>query len=49
MTSNRFEQIGLDRLVRLDWLNKVATLALAGNDAKMIKSILQDELAGSFR
>lgn len=49
MTSKRFEQIGLDRLVRLAWLEKVANLALAGNDAKTIKVILQDELAGAFR
>ena len=49
MTSKRIEQIGLDRLVHLTWLEKTANLALAGNDAKTIKSILQDELAGAFR
>jgi len=47
--SERLKQIGLDRLVRLVWLEKVSTLVLAANDTKTIKSILQDELAGAFR
>lgn len=47
--SERLKQIGLDRLVRLAWLEKVSTLVLAANDTKTIKSILQDELAGAFR
>ena len=47
--SERIKQIGLDRLVRLAWLEKVSTLVLAANDTKTIKSILQDELAGAFR
>ncbi len=45
---DRAAQIGIDRLVRLDWLEKVSRLVLAGNDAKEIKGILQDDLAGSF-
>lgn len=49
MTRNRFTQIGLDRLVRLAWLEKVSSLVLAGNDAASIKSILQNDLQGSFR
>jgi hypothetical protein len=40
--SERLKQIGLDRLVRLAWLEKTSTLVLAANDAKTIKSILQD-------
>lgn len=47
--SERLKQIGLDRLVRLAWLEKTSTLVLAANDNKTIKSILQDELAGAFR
>ena len=47
--SERLKQIGLDRLVRLAWLEKVSMLVMAANDAKTIKSILQDELAGAFR
>jgi len=46
---DRAAQIGIDRLVRLDWLEKVSRLLLAGNDAKEIKRILQDDLAGAFR
>ena len=49
MTKNRFTQIGLDRLIRLAWLEKTASLALAGNDAASIKSILQGDLQSSFR
>ena len=49
MTRNRFTQIGLDRLVRLDWLEKAANLVLAGNDAKTIKKVLQEDLKESFR
>ncbi len=47
--SERLKQIGLDRLVRIAWLEKTSTLILAANDTKTIKSILQDELAGAFR
>ncbi len=49
MSRNRFTQVGLDRLVRYTWFERVASLALAGEDAKGIKPILQDELKGSFR
>lgn len=49
MTRDRFTQIGLDRLVRLSWLEKVSSLVLAGNDSASIKSILQSELQGAFR
>ena len=45
----RYKQIGLDRLVRLDWLEKTASLVLAGNDLSTLKEILQKELAGAFR
>jgi len=49
MTRNRFTQIGLDRLVRLAWLEKVSSLVLAGNDSASIKTILQSDLQGAFR
>lgn len=49
MKRNRFTQVGLDRPVRLAWLEKASSLVLAGNQAKDIKSILQDDLQGSFR
>lgn len=48
MPPNRFTQIGLDRLVRLAWLEKAASLVLAGNDPASIKSILQSDLRGAF-
>lgn len=46
--SQRHTQIGLDRLVRLKWLEKTASLVLAGNDERSIKAILQDDLRDSF-
>lgn len=49
MTRSRFTQIGLDRLVRLAWLEKVLPLVLAGNDAAHIRRILQGDLQGAFR
>ena len=49
MSRNRFTQIGLDRLVRLAWMEKVSSLVLAGNDPKNIKTILQNDFIGSFR
>lgn len=49
MTRNKFTQIGLDRLVRLAWLEKVSSLVLAGNDSASIKSIFQSDLQGAFR
>jgi hypothetical protein len=49
MTRNRLAQIGLDRLVRLDWLEKASSLAIAGNDTARVKSIFQSDLQGAFR
>jgi hypothetical protein len=49
MTRDRFAQIGLDRLVRLDWLEKVSTIALSGLPAKDIRTILQEDLRPAFR
>lgn len=49
MTKTRFTQIGIDRLVRLNWLERVASLAVAGNAMKDIKGILQNDLKELFR
>ena len=46
--SNRHTQIGLDRLVRLAWLERTSSLVLAGNTVNDIKRILQMDLADSF-
>jgi hypothetical protein len=45
----RHVQVGIDRLVRLEWLSKTALLVAAGNDSATIKSILQQEIKDSFR
>lgn len=49
MTKNRFAQIGLDRLIRIAWLEKTSSLALAGNGTTSIKSILRGDLQYAFR
>jgi len=49
MTRDKFAQIGIDRLVRLEWLEKVAFLTLAGNFGATLKSILQTDLQHWFR
>jgi hypothetical protein len=47
--TRRFDQIGLDRLVRLKWLERTSYLVLGGNEAPAIQAALQEELQGSFR
>lgn len=47
--SRRIQQVGLDRLVRLAWLERTASLILAGNDDPTIKVTLQEDLRGFFR
>lgn len=49
MTRDRFSQIGLDRLVRLKWLEKTALLVLGNTDEATIKTILQDDLREYFQ
>lgn len=49
MTRNKFTQIGIDRLIRLAWLERVSLLVLAGINAVDIKNILQIDLRSSFR
>ena len=48
MSGIRQTQIGIDRLVRLGWLEKTAALVQAGNRVQDIRQILQEELQGSF-
>jgi hypothetical protein len=47
-TDKRYSQIGIDRLVRLEWLQYTASLSLAGNKESVMKSLLQDHLKDSF-
>lgn len=47
--NHRDSQIGVDRLVRLNWLERTAYLVLAGNDASSVKAALQDDLRRAFR
>ena len=49
MTSNRYTQIGLDRIIRLAWLEKTVSLMLDGNDRKAIKTALQHDLQDFFQ
>ena len=44
----RHSQIGLDRIVRLAWLEKTARLALAGNSAQDTRTILKQDLQATF-
>ncbi len=41
---SRYQQIGLDRPIRLDWLELTANLILAGNHQSDVKIYLQDKL-----
>jgi hypothetical protein len=45
----RLAQVGIDRVVRLKWLEKTASLCLAGNDAESIAEILKADLREHFR
>ncbi len=49
MKRNRFGQIGLDRLVRLAWLEKVSSLVLSGKKSNEIKATLRTDLKEAFR
>lgn len=49
MTRNRYTQIGLDRIIRLAWLEKTALLVLDGNDRLAIKTALQHGLQDCFQ
>lgn len=45
----RLSQIGIDRLVRLTWLQKTATLYLADNHGESIEAILKTDLKEHFQ
>jgi len=45
----RTNQIGIDRIIRLRWLEKTAYLVLAGSNRSTIRVTLQEEIANSFR
>jgi len=47
--NRRFSQIGIDRLVRLEWLDKTASLFLAGNDSAEVGAILKADLKKCFQ
>ncbi|MFC2167766.1 hypothetical protein ACFLRW_02190 [Acidobacteriota bacterium] len=47
--SNRFNQIGLDRLVRLEWLEKTTSYVIAGLESNDIRNILKNDLIPFFR
>jgi len=49
MTGSRATQVGIDRLVRLAWLERTSSLVLAGNAPQDIKAILQNDLCDAFR
>jgi len=44
----RFQQIGFNRLIKLEWVSYTANLALTGNDKSDIKSILLNYLSSQF-
>ena len=45
---DRFTQVGIDRLIRLAWLEKTARLALSGMEVKDIEQHLAESLAVEF-
>ena len=49
MTTNRSMQVGVDRLIRLTWLERTSTLVLGGNTPPEIKNALQHDLCDVFQ
>ena len=47
-SNKRFQQIGFNRLIKLEWIGYTANLVLTGNDKETIKSILMDYLSSEF-
>lgn len=47
-SNKRFQQIGFNRLIKLEWVAYTANLVLTGNDKNEIKSILADYLGSEF-
>ena len=48
MNTQRTNQIGIDRIIRLNWLEKTAYLVLAGISHSTIRETLKQEIANSF-
>ena len=48
--NDRVTQIGIDRIIRLEWLEKTANLVMAGNDKTVVndtfQELLKDNLSG---
>ncbi len=49
MTHERAKQIGIDRLVRLSWLERTASLVLGGGSSVDVKIALQNDLCSAFQ
>jgi hypothetical protein len=49
MNADRHTQVGLDRLIRCDWLEKTAAYVSDGNRVEEIKPLLQSDLRELFR
>ncbi len=45
----RYSQIGIDRIIRLNWMERTAYLVLAGNNVPEAKKMLKDYLQRWFR
>lgn len=48
MKHDRSRQVGLDRLIRLEWLERVANILLGGSDEHTIKIKLKEDLSVNF-
>lgn len=46
--TDRKTQIGIDRLIRMEWLEQTTQLILAGNDEDSVKGILEKKLSHNF-
>jgi len=47
--TSRHRSVGLDRLVRLEWLERTANLVLAGGSPSDVKAALKEQLKPAFR
>lgn len=47
--NNSQQRIGIDRLIRLKWLERTSDLILAGNDEKTVRDELEELLTTAFR
>ncbi len=47
--SDRTKQIGIDRLIRLNWLEQASALVMSGTSPADIKAILQNDIKDAFR